>query len=96
MSQRFKHIDDTIIEIFDNTIAYIGLLKTRKVKYSQELNDNTIIDLDNNNYIIGVELLSLDNIPDMKDIISSNLIKDKEYDKLEKSLEFLKYYKNKF
>ena len=84
MTQRFKHIDDTIIEIFDNTIAYIGLSKTRNVKYSQELNDSIIIDLDNTNYIVGVELLSLDNIPDMKDIISSNLIKDKEYDKLEK------------
>ena len=96
MIQRFKHIENTIIEIFDNTIAYIELSRKSIIKYSEELNDTIIIDLDNDNYIVGVELLSIDNIPDIKNIIDSNLIKDNEYDKLEKSLEFLKNYKNKF
>ena len=96
MTQRFKHIENTIIEIFDNTIAYIELSRKSIIKYSEELNDTIIIDLDNDNYIVGVELLSIDNIPDIKNIIDSNLIKDNEYDKLEKSLEFLKNYKNKF
>ena len=90
MTQRFKHIENTIIEIFDNTIAYIELSRKSIIKYSEELNDTIIIDLDNDNYIVGVELLSIDNIPDIKNIIDSNLIKDNEYDKLEKSLEFLK------
>lgn len=96
MTQRFKHIENTIIEIFDNTIAYIELSRKSIIKYSEELNDTIIIDLDNDNYIVGVELLSIDNIPDIKNIIDSNLIKDNEYDKLEKSLEFLEEYKNKF
>ena len=96
MIQRFKHIENTIIEVFDNTVVYIGLSKTCKVKYSEELSNNIIIDFDKNDHIIGVELLSLNNIPNIENIVIGKLIRDNEYDKLEKSLEFLKNYKNKF
>lgn len=96
MTQRFKHIENTIIEIFDNTIAYIELSRKSSIKYSEELNDTIIIDLDNDNYIVGVELLSIDNIPDIENIVTGKLIGDSEYDRLERSLEFLKEYKNKF
>lgn len=96
MTQRFKHIENTIIEIFDNTIAYIELSRKSSIKYSEELNDTIIIDLDNDNYIVGVELLSIDNIPDIENIVIGKLIRDNEYNRLGKSLEFLKNYKNKF
>ena len=96
MTQRFKHIENTIIEVFDNTVSYIGLSKTCKVKYSEELNDNIILDFDKNDHIIGVELLSLDNIPNIENIVIGKLIRDSEYDRLETSLDFLEEYKNKF
>lgn len=96
MIQRFKHIENTIIEVFDNTVAYIRLSKTCKIKYSEELSDNIIIDFDKNDHIIGVELLSLNNIPNIENIVIGKLIRDNEYNRLGKSLEFLKNYKNKF
>ena len=85
-----------MVTVVDNTVLYIGLWKTGKVKYSEELSDNIIIDFDKNDHIIGVELLSLNNIPNIENIVIGKLIRDNEYDKLEKSLEFLKNYKNKF
>ena len=35
MTQRFKHIENTMIDIFDNTIAYIELSRKSIIKYSE-------------------------------------------------------------
>ncbi|MDK4206814.1 DUF2283 domain-containing protein [Corynebacterium pseudodiphtheriticum] len=72
----------------DMEAGYIELAE-RAVSHSEELDDGIIVDLDEFDCVVGLELLSLQNIPPIKKIDSRFHVKDTEQDMLRLALRHL-------
>lgn len=72
----------------DMEAGYIELAE-RAVSHSEELGDGIIIDLDELDCVVGVELLTLRQIPSLKMISSRFHVKDSEKDMLSLALNHL-------